>query len=172
MNSDPIHTESRVQSTKLALWCSLSVLPSAQRDHLERVLTDRLDEADRDGRESMLTHECRALIASTQAAIASLTRVPDHKGLTTLEMSAWPTHTEGAQHTLAQICEREGIAPPPPLFYWVELIAMPRSPDASKSETTTLHLTLTPAELALITRLDPDIGRRIGDELDGQRPEA
>jgi hypothetical protein len=34
----------------------------------------------------------------------------------------------------------------------------------------THHLYLTPAELTVITMIDPDLGRAIGDELDGPRP--
>ena len=37
-------------------------------------------------------------------------------------------------------------------------------------EPITHHLYLTPAELAVLTMIDPDIGREIGDELDGPRP--
>ena len=32
------------------------------------------------------------------------------------------------------------------------------------------HLYLTPAELTVLTMIDPDLGRLIGDELDGPRP--
>ena len=53
----------------------------------------------------------------------------------------------------------------PPARYEVMLTLV----DADHDQEPT-RLTLSPAELRLITELDHEIGRRIGDELDGQRP--
>ena len=50
----------------------------------------------------------------------------------------------------------------PPMKYQVRIEA--RSPTAEWS------CILTPAELRVITMINPDLGRRIGDELDGRKP--
>ena len=65
----------------------------------------------------------------------------------------------------------------PPYRYAVELTLVAPTPHRGmlsngSSELSDHRLTLTPAELSLITRLDYDLGRRIGDELDGQRPQV
>ena len=74
----------------------------------------------------------------------------------------------------------EGLTdtPLPPYRYTVELmLVQPHAmdPDHPQNEPSVAAqpqhlLRLTPAELALITQLDYDIGRRIGDELDGISP--
>lgn len=53
-----------------------------------------------------------------------------------------------------------------PLKYWVKLSIINKK-EPEYSEFTCL---LCPAELKVMTLLDSDLGRRIGDELDGQRP--
>ena len=50
-----------------------------------------------------------------------------------------------------------------PMKYWVEL-------SVSHASNFTYSCQLSPAELKVMTLIDPDLGRRIGDELDGQRP--
>ena len=70
--------------------------------------------------------------------------------------------------------------PLPPYRYEVELILVapsvdyhthnPNQSDPKLAQSNNKHLMLSPAELSLITHLDYDIGRRIGDELDGQPP--
>jgi hypothetical protein len=73
--------------------------------------------------------------------------------------------------------EREAIAHYnlPPLRYQVEVAIQPHLVDQeSKSGESgePWNRSLTPAELSLITALDSEVGRRIGDELDGQRPQT
>ena len=73
--------------------------------------------------------------------------------------------------------EREAIAHYnlPPLRYQVEVAIQPHLVDQeSKSSESgeSCNRSLTPAELSLITALDSEVGRRIGDELDGQRPQT
>jgi hypothetical protein len=55
----------------------------------------------------------------------------------------------------------------PPLKYQVSLKLTCSSQDDLTRE---VLVTLAPAELKVITLLNADIGRRIGDELDGRRP--
>jgi hypothetical protein len=55
----------------------------------------------------------------------------------------------------------------PPLKYQVSLKLTCSSQETFAQE---VLVTLTPAELKVITLLNADIGRRIGDELDGRRP--
>ena len=56
----------------------------------------------------------------------------------------------------------------PPLKYLVSLKTSQYSDEDSDLEE--CSLLLTPAEFKVITLLNSDIGRRIGDELDGRRP--
>lgn len=102
--------------------------------------------------ESEAAHELKS------AASDALQRLRDAQALTwiaDLSVSPW-----GSLEELSVDGE-----PLPPARYEVTLTLI--NADHGQEP---MRLTLSPAELRLITELDHEIGRRIGDELDGQRP--
>jgi hypothetical protein len=113
--------------------------------------------------------ELRAVIQSAQAAIGLLRERSDDQWLWIAEMNFRPW-LEQEKRTLSS--EYENLLF---MLYFVELSivhCIERELDFSSMQR--IHpiktLFLSPAELRLIIMIDADLGRRIGDELDGVRP--
>jgi len=98
--------------------------------------------------------------------------------LADLHLTSWQWTSPQVQQSVESLIE----TPMPPYRYEVELILVAPPVDhltenpnqeicePQITQVENKRLILSPAELALITQLDYDIGRRIGDELDGQPP--
>ena len=143
------------ETSTLPAWWSLSVLPSSYEGGLSQALSAAVDDSPVDEQS-----EYQALITSTREVISTLRSRMSARWIATLHMFEWSASQESTRAKLIETCARESISAPPPLCYRVVL------------EIESQMLVLSPASLALITRLDHEIGRRIGDELDGQRPEG
>jgi hypothetical protein len=135
---------SAIQTT----WWLLPTLPEGYLESIERLIKTPKDE-------SNISTDIRALITESELKLASLQKI-EHEpwiwdvNLIFHEWSTYELHSLSA-YTL------------PPMKYQVQVNAT--SPSAE-----TLSLLFTPAELRIITLLNNDLGRRIGDELDGRRP--
>ena len=136
----------------LPLWAYMPTL-TAER---ENAITEVLEGAAHPSSALLFTEACQ-MVHSAREALQVLAGCSSEEWQWRANMrhSAW-SESERAQLTGEFL---------PPLRYWVEL----RLVDSSVEERE-FSLSMTPTELRLITQLDPDIGRRIGDELDGVRP--
>jgi hypothetical protein len=92
------------------------------------------------------------VIAHVRELCGVLSAHVDDVWLASLSFEPWPE-------------DAEEVSTRPPARYSVRL-------DLVHDGDRVTRLSLSPIEMRLITALDPELGRRIGDELDGQRPSS
>lgn len=109
------------------------------------------------------TETAQELITSSRNALSVLRDAFDHFWSAELQLDVWAWSSPDEERDLVALNQ----GPLPPARYAVALTLL----DASSQEVI-CQLTLSPAELRMITELDPEVGRRIGDELDGERPRS
>jgi len=163
-------------TTPLIYHDALSALRSTDDspDHLAVHILEASQSAQQLGESQVSSHpEVDQLWDRVNQLMKTLRGAQARVWLADIKLESWTWPSPQAQQEL----ERLNRVALPPYRYTVELTLV--APQAhAKSEPDDLgglsdqHLILTPAELSLITRLDYDLGRRIGDELDGQRPQA
>ena len=162
MTHDPTSDSlTQCQGQAIPLWAYLPILSAQQ----EGALKAALDQSAPSTEVTLL--EARKIVLAAKGAIHTLQCRSDDQWEWTATMSyrAW-SPIERDRLTGHEL---------PPLCYWVELTVKPRS--LKLEEVTQQHadhsgkiLRLSPVELRLITQLESDLGRRIGDELDGTLP--
>ena len=171
------------------LWWSLPTMPSTHREALSRrQLQQGQGASSSRSVETLLPTSAEAETREDEHPEVSLLWDEVHLTLNTLrgarawqwiaelKLSPWVWNSDEQRRAL----ERLTGTPLPPHRYTVELMLI--DPDAMSSDHLRSEpspaaqpqhqLRLTPAELALITQLDYDVGRRIGDELDGISPQV
>jgi hypothetical protein len=164
-------------TTPLRYHDALSALRSKDDspDHLAVHLSEASQSVQQLGESTVASHpEVDQLWGQVNQTIQTLRTAQDRVWLADIKLMPWTWPSPQAQQEL----ERLNRIALPPYRYTVELTLVAPQKTHAKSKPDDLgelsdqHLILTPAELSLITRLDYDLGRRIGDELDGQRPQA
>ena len=117
--------------------------------------------------------EIQLLWTQGRQTLNALQNAQSSQWLADLRMTSWQWPSPQVQHSVESLID----TPVPPYRYEVELILVAQPVDhhtnqeePRPAQSENRRLILSPAELALITHLDYDIGRRIGDELDGQPP--
>ena len=147
------------------LWWFLPTLPSEYEESLNQSLEQALayirDPKSVDLTNLGLSHasELIPLLKATELKRTPLSEcsTDDYLWAAQLNFDTW---SESELIELKQLSPNNAHSP---LKYWVEL-------SISHASNFTYSCQLSPAELKVMTLIDPDLGRRIGDELDGQRP--
>jgi hypothetical protein len=170
----------KIQDLELSLkrstsksWWFLSVLPSHYLDVLEseigsiqallRTFEDQaLSDLTPQSRLETYDVDLSQLLISTERKRRLLLKQSSETYLwsASLHFEPWSKQAELELERFANSAQKA------PLKYWVELSIL----NEKESEFSVFNCLLCPAELKVMTLLDSDLGRRIGDELDGQRP--
>ena len=151
--------------TSAQLWWFLPTLPSEYENSLKQSLEEALayikDPKDADLANLGLSHssELLPLLETTELKRTALSEYSTDDYLWTAQLN-FDTWSESELIELKQLSPNHAHSP---MKYWVEL-------SISHVSNFTYSCQLSPAELKVMTLVDPDLGRRIGDELDGQRP--
>lgn len=151
--------------TSAQLWWFLPTLPSEYEEFLKRSLEQALfcirDPKRADLANLGLSHasELIPLLKTIELKQTALSECSTDDYIWTAELN-FDTWSESELTELKQLSPNNAHSP---LKYWVEL-------SISHASNAIYSCQLSPAELKLMTLMDPDLGRRIGDELDGQRP--
>lgn len=126
------------------LWCYEPLLSPEREANLRAILNGEKRE----------DTDVDPVLAHVRELCVALSAHSQSVWLASISLDPWPETTEVASTR-------------PPFRYSVLL-------DLVHNGEVTTQIRLSPIEMRLITELDPDLGRRIGDELDGQlpRPEA
>ena len=146
-------------------WWFLPTLPQDYErflaSNLERILSSVRDPANSEFKDNNSNYdsELMPLFKSTKLKLESLSErsSDDYLWTAQLKFKAW------SESELAMLERLDEIDTHSPLKYWVELSI---THDLSPSYT----CQISPAEHKAITLMDRDLGRRIGDELDGKLP--
>jgi|MGYP003960645703 hypothetical protein len=136
-----------MSSATQTTWWLLPTLPEGYLESIERLIKVPKEE-------SNVSADIRALITEAELKLALLQKIEHEPWVwdVSLIFHEWSEHE---LHSLSAYTL-------PPMKYQVQVNA------TSPSETQSLLFT--PAELRIITLFNSDLGRRIGDELDGRRP--
>ena len=157
-------------NTACPLWWYLPTIPSAYRDILSTLRPKAQTIQAASSTQIIISPEIRQLWDQVNQTMTLLRDAQSHVWLARLDLTPWVWDSPRQRRAL----EKLSSDPLPPYRYNVELtlIIPPEIVSGDMDlERASQTFKLTPAELALITQLDYDLGRRIGDELDGQRPQ-
>ena len=152
------------------LWWYLPTIPSAYRNALSTLQSKAQSIQTASDAQRIISTEIQQLWDQVNQTMTLLRDAQSYVWLAEIELAPWVWGAPQQRHALEELSN----APLPPYRYTVELTLI-TPPEIASGDMNLEHasqeLKLTPAELALITQLDYDLGRRIGDELDGQRPQ-
>lgn len=158
---DHPHPSAESEDLDYGMWMYFPYLPDELQEAFDWLLSDPRPSRNQHFEQYKDPHikQARRVLKETQKMVESLALPPiedPQKALWKVEMLSldWPeTMDESLCATL------------PPFRYQVHITW-------TTFDLTEYELFLTPAHLRLITRLNEEIGRRIGDELDGPRPQV